>query len=292
MRVEIYDSGIYRAHVIAGALAQGFANLSRDRHIDWGVIQSRYWRDEPRADVMIMYGLPPQNRPIWEAHRAAGKTCVLIDMGYFGRLEGGRYSGYHRFSVNAWHPERYIMKWTVDGKRWQKFRRTIRFNERWGSRSGKHILIAGMQGKTYELWGMEPEAWEQNMVRRLQKITDMPILYRPKPSWKGSKGIYGARLYSGEKSLDDILGAARFVVSHHSNMGIEAVAFGVPFYQEAGAATPLSTNLNDIENPPERTVEQRLDLLHRVAYAQYNVAEMQSGHAWRTLEEIGAVPCL
>ena len=86
-----------------------------------------------------------------------------------------------------------------------------------------------------------------------------------------------------------MLTGAHALVTHHSNMALEALAFCVPYYCESGAAAALSIKLSELENPPMPFYADRWQLLSNVCYAQWNVAEMRSGEAWASLEKDGLV---
>ena len=231
-----------------------------------------------------------QNRPIWDAYKIAGIPRVLVDMGYFGRLEGGRYSGYHRFCVDAYHPERFVGRLDEKGNRWRACQREIGFKVRWGT-NAKGILIAGMQAKTAILHGFEPGEWEQWMVDQIRERTDEKIVYRPKPSDRNPIELPGFKMYLNDVAPARLLSGIRVVVTHHSNIALEAIATGTPFYCEQGVAQPLSMELDEITDPPHRSIEDRLRILHNACHLQYNVAEIHSGLAWKSLMEMGVVPC-
>ncbi len=287
MRVVIWNSQMYRAKVLSRALAHGFSNL----RIEYVEIDSRkYWRGRVEGDACVMYGLPNQNRPIWDAYKAQRIPRVLVDMGYFRRLEPGRYDGYHRFCVDAYHPERFISRLDQKGDRWRACSHELEFKDRWGT-NAKGVLVAGMQAKTAILHGYEPGQWEQWVIDQIRQRTDERILYRPKPSDRNPVELPGFKMYLNNVAPSRLLSGVRIVVTHHSNIALEAIASGTPFYCEYGAAQPLSMTLDEITDPPFRSKEDRLQILHNACHLQYSVAEIGSGLAWKSLMDMGVVPC-
>lgn len=288
MRVVIWNSQMYRAKVLSRALAHGFSNL----RIEYVEIDSRqYWRGRVEGDACVMYGLPMQNRPVWDAYKLAGIPRVLVDMGYFMRLDGGgRYKGYHRFCVDDYHPEKFIQGLDQKGNRWRACAHEIGFKERWGT-NAKGILVAGMQGKTAHLHGFEPGEWERWMVEQIRERTDEKIVYRPKPSDRNPPALDGLKMYMNDVAPARLLSGVRVVATHHSNIALEAIACGTPFYCEQGAAQPLSMTLDELTDPPHRLQAERLNILHNACHLQYSVAEIHSGFAWKSLMNMGVVPC-
>ena len=74
--------------------------------------------------------------------------------------------------------------------------------------------------------------------------------------------------------IEQVLAGARLVVCRHSNVAVDAVIAGVPFECEDGAAYWL-------QGKPY-TVENRLDLLHRLCWWQWTCYEAPA--AWRFIK--------
>ena len=89
--------------------------------------------------------------------------------------------------------------------------------------------------------------------------------------------------------LPDALETAHALVTHSSNVAIEAAVMGTPvFVSPSSAAAPVGlTDLSRIEAPvrPERWA-----WLAHLAYSQFSYQEMQSGAVWDLLKAHAARP--
>jgi len=140
------------------------------------------------------------------------------------------------------------------------------------------------------------EQWERNAIAQMRKVTDRPIVYRPKPRKRDTPQypmIEGVAYSNPAKTkhLEDELRDAWAVVSHHSNAGIDALLNGVACYSAEGVATVVGcTDLADIENRRFPTDEERRQWAYDIAYCQFNRPEMRDGTAWRHFKDEGLVP--
>lgn len=275
MRVVIYQDSGKRSRAICSAWKLGLDN----RNIDYDVKHADEWSGEIEADVAIFYGLKNKLREIqcaYAGHESA--HAVFIDLGYWGRIEGGQLEGHHRIVVDGLHASDYFQNVKHSNDRLKKF--NIQARPMRNNRNG-HILLCGQSEKASWVFGLAPEEWEKNAIAALQKYTSRQIVYRPKPSWKGAGQIDGTIYSPPDQELSDVLNPAWAIVTHHSNVGIDALVEGVPSFTLEGLAKPLSrVSLKDIENPLYPTEDERQQLFNDVAYTQWNVQEMRSGAAW------------
>lgn len=234
------------------------------------------------TDVAAFYGF---NRDLLDAYRKAGKTAVYIDLGYW-RREGE--TGHHKLGLNSRHPTGYFQRRKHPPDRWERLRERI---EPW-RKGGGAIIVAGMSGKGAAAEGFRPEQWERQAVAELRKHTDRKIIYRPKPNWVGSKPIEGAEFQRGDSQGRDVpavlKGGVHAVVTHHSNVAVDALLAGVPVFVMDGICAPLAlSDLSKIETPlyPDGREQWAWD----AAYTQWTVHEMTAGTAWRHLKTEGLV---
>ncbi|MHB1086129.1 MAG: hypothetical protein ACYCZ0_00080 [Minisyncoccota bacterium] len=265
--------------MIAAAMREGIARAGDSTKI----ISSTSYRG-PESDIAVFYGFDLNLRRVFNEYRAAGKTVVYVDLGYWGRRDGGALTGYHKIVVNARHPTAYFQNRNRDPVRAQRF--GLKFED-W--QRGRYILVAGMSAKSAEVEGYRPAEWERTAINTIRHLTDRPIIYRPKPSWKDAKPIPGADFQPGINDLQDLLLDCHAVVTHHSNVAIDGLLAGIPAYCVAGAATRLAhTDIQMIETP--RFPSDREAFVNDLAYTQYTPAEMRAGVAWRYLKDEGLVP--
>lgn len=248
------------------------------------IISTSYYY-QPEAEVAVFYGFDAMLRRIFRDYRARGKPVVLVDLGYWGRRDGGRLSGYHKVSVNDRHPTEYFQRVQHDSSRVDALGLTI---APWRT-PGSAVIVAGMSAKAALVEGFRPSEWEQKTISLLQQITDRKLIYRPKPSWGEAKPIAGAQYAPGDIDIAQLLSDCHAVVTHHSNVAIDGLILGVPAFCTAGAASPLAcSDFTKIDEPIYP--EGRHQLVNDLAFCQWTVAEIRLGLPWRHLKNEGLVP--
>jgi hypothetical protein len=239
---------------------------------------------EPEAEVAVFYGFVGKLPQIMRDYRDAGLKAVYVDLGYWGRHDGGRWSGFHKVVVNSRHPTEYFQAKQMGPARASRFHvRPAAWSE-----NGQHILLAGMGDKGAEAEGYKPEQWERSAIEEIRRYTDRRIIYRPKPSWKTAKPIEGAQFSAPQQPLDVVLKTAHAVVTHHSNVAVEGLVAGVPAFCWDGVAKPMSgQDLSRIENP--HRPEGRQEWINNIAWVQWSIPEMHLGKAWGYLKDEGLI---
>ena len=235
----------------------------------------------PEADVALWYGY---SKAIMDGYRDAGKKAIYVDLGYW-RREG--FNGHHKLAINSRHPTDYFQKKKHPPDRFKKLGVAIKD---W-TKSGDSIIVAGMSAKGAGAEGFPPERWERDAVAELKRYTTRSVIYRPKPNWHFSTRIDGAGYQRGDPQGNDvptILKGVHAVVTHHSNVAVDALLEGVPVFCLEGIASVLGkSKLSEIESPIRP--EGREQWAYDAAYSQWSVPEMASGAAWRHLKEEGLV---
>ena len=236
---------------------------------------------EPEADVAVWYGY---SKPIMEGYRRAGKKAIYVDLGYWAR-EG--FTGHHKLAINSRHPTSYFQRRRHSPDRFRKLPVTVK---PW-TKSGDFVIVAGMSAKGAAAEGLNAEEWERRAVAELRKHTSRRIVYRPKPNWHSATRIEGTDFQKGHSQGDDVPDVLRnchAVVTHHSNVAVDALLAGVPVFCLEGIASVLGkSNLSEIESPIRP--EGREQWAYDAAWTQWSVPEMASGAAWRHLREEGLV---
>jgi hypothetical protein len=265
--------------MIAGAMAQGIEETGESVHI----FPSHCYR-RPEADIAVFYGYDANLRRVMADYRAAGLNVVYVDLGYWGRREGGSLHGYHKVVVNGRHPTSYFQDQMHSADRAELLGLQVK---PWQT-GGSHIILAGMSEKCAVVEGYKAHEWELAAVAELRKHTERPIIYRPKPSWLDAKPIPGTQFEPGLDDLARLLEGCHAVVTHHSNVAIDALLGGIPAFTVEGAASTLCfTEISRIERPwrPDGREQFVADL----AYTQWTPAEMRSGAVWRHLKGEGLI---
>lgn len=236
----------------------------------------------PTSRIAVFYGLEGNLPKIFADYASIG-TAVYVDLGYWGRHQGGRWKGYHKVAVNSRHPTEYFRR------RPHSDARAARLQIRpkpW--RDGKHILLAGMGAKGANAEGLHPEQWERDAIAELRKHTGREIVYRPKPSWTDAKPIHGTIFSPRSQDISAVLTNCHAVVTHHSNAAVDALVDGVPAFCWHGVAAPMAAQDLSLIETPLRPLD-RESWVADIAYTQWTVDEITRGLAWRHLRSEGLI---
>lgn len=279
-RVVIYEiPGNPRSESVCKAMREGIRRLG---DIVVPRVASEFSGIE--GDVALFYGFEERMRRIFSSYRKAERSVVYIDLGYWGRLNGGRFSGYHKVVVNGRHPTPYFQHRKHTPDRFGVFDIEIR---EWAP--GSAILIAGMSDRAAVAAGFAPGEWEKDAIEAIGAMSDRPIIYRPKPSWRGAQPLEGAEYSPREQDVTAALHDCHAVVTHHSNVAIDGLVLGIPAFCWEGVAVPMSLqSLKKIETPA--MPDDREQWLHDIAWCQWNVSEMAAGKTWAHLKNEGLIP--
>lgn len=279
INVGVYcDQYNKRAKLLTQAFAEGIKRCGDIVHFE---DPERYIGYMPH-DVAVFYGLKGKLPKVFADYKRAGKHAILIDLGFWERHYNGRLSGYHKIVVNDYHPTDYPHKTRYAADRLYRLKLPINPFRK----GGQHILVAGMSEKAAGIYGHAARDYEQGVITKLRKLTDRRIIYRPKPSWPDAKPLEGADYSPPDQPLENVLHSAFAVVTHHSNVAIDAIVAGVPAFVVESIAKPLcKTNIAEVNDPYYPSEEERLQWLQNAAYLQWHVAEIEMGLPWRHLKE-------
>lgn len=269
MRVALYygpGSG-RRARYIADAMRTGL-----HAHGIKVEMSSRF--REVCADVAIGYGWVQHQA--FEAYRAAGKSFVCFDLGYWDRRPSTMpMDGYYRMAVNDWDTATNMQR----GCPPDRFER-LEIRPKPANLDGRVILITSMSMKAAKTHGIDLVEWENEITARLTSMRlSFPIVKRAKPHKKGPI----------LPPIETVLGDVRFLVTRHSNTAVDALVNGVPFYAERGVGALLSAKAltsDMIKHPCFCSDDDRIQLLSDIAYAQWRPEEMRTGEVWNHIRAL------
>lgn len=283
-RINIYQQiGSRRAETVCRALDTGLQMCGCETKIT-EFMPGKHVELDTTADAAAFYGFQVPLPSIMSAYKSLGKPAVHVDLGYWNRTEGGQLLGYHKVAVNARHPTSYFRKRRHADFRLKKAKRLK--IEPWRER-GEKIVVAGMSGKHAKSEHMAPGEWEREIVERIRKVTDRPIVYRPKPGDRTASPIKGCE-YAKEGDIREVLENCHTLVTHHSNAALDAILAGLPVWAQDGVAAPVGyRDIGDIEG--EFPMFDRYTWLCDVSYCQWSVPEIAAGNFWRHFESEGIV---
>jgi len=272
MRIVFYASDQPRERALAAAFRAGAGRYGHETTIiPLGTLPT-----VKEYDLACMVGV--KARLLWNRVVELGIPPLMFDKGYDRHKFNGGWE-YWRLSYQVQNPDRTLTlgypsdrfdAMGVKVKPWRK--------------SGKHILYAGSSEKAHAFWGIPPPTqYAKQVVSRLREVTDRPIIYRPKPSWRGAMPVHNAEFSHGNKRTlaADLEGCYALVV-YGSNACFEAALSGVPsiILGNGVLRSISSTDLADINKP---RLGDRETLFHAIAYHQWTMAEMMSGEAFNTI---------
>lgn len=278
MRVIVLVDRHPRSKRLSEALASGATRLG------WHAEVTDQQHSVPRGDLCVAYGWLPHHETM-VTYRKAGASFLHVDLGYWERKRTqGDYGGNHKVVLNARHPTAYFRRrrpaTRIDGApEIQPWRR-----------DGRHIVVAGLSAKGAVSIGRNPLSWEHDVIGRLKRITNRPIVYRPKPSWRDARPIQGTIWSPPEQTIHDALKGAWALVTMYSNAAIDALAAGIPVYAEDGVAKVMSiSSLAEIDRPPELSLKERKQFLADVGYCHWTKAEIADGTMFRQFVADGLI---
>ena len=279
LSVAVYEMTAHgRSHTVCEAMAQG---IKRCGDVPVRLKAETYRR--PECEIAVFYGYTQELQACMADHRKR-LGAVYVDLGYWGRHDGGRRVGYHKIAVNARHPTDYFRK-GHSPDRFVHHKQEIRPFRTFG----RHILIAGMSAKAAAAGGFKPEQWERTTIIALQRLTDRPLVYRPKPNWKDARPLPGAGYSPPKETMEESLVNCHAIVTHHSNVAVDGLLAGIPVFANAGVASKMGTSdLSHIDDP--WLPDDRLEWAADIAYCQWSIAEMAEGLPWWHLKNTGMIP--
>ena len=156
---------------------------------------------------------------------------------------------------------------TDDGSRW----RALGVELKPYRRQGEHVLVCPQRGIGAKTYAQRPE-WAADVCKRLHAVTRRPLRVRPHPG-----------LGPGATPIAQDLENCWAVVTWASGAGIHALVAGVPVFAEAPSWILMDAAERELATIETPACRDRLPAFERLACAQWRVAEIESGEAFRRL---------
>jgi hypothetical protein len=224
-----------------------------------------YAEDELRLDgplraIPVVWGVLRGSESIIAKAKAQGIHFYYIDHAYFDRGHGNAYritrNGYEAVRVRK-SPSDRLEKLNLSIAPWRK--------------SGRSIIVCPPTEFFANAHGCPN--WLEETLEKLRMETDRPIIIRDKPK-KGESF----------QPLAEALLDAHALVTHSSNVAVEAACLGTPvFVAPTSAAAPIGqTDFGLIETP---RYPKRDGWLAHLAYSQFTLEEFRNGQAWKIMQQ-------
>jgi hypothetical protein len=234
--------------------------------------------DFNQAKALVCYGASPTH--VHWYNNNPDKHIVFIDLGYWKRGSQRDNYAHYKVSLGHWHPDLSKLP-SLPNDRMKK--QGIKITRQ---RRGGNILLAGLGPKGSQLYKYEHQDWDKRMVEEIRKYTDRPIVYRPKPSDHRAPEIDGTIYHHPlNTDLDAEFKNSWAVVTHHSNVGVEAVQRNLPMYTQYGPAKQYSMpDLSHIEDVAY-DMPDREQFFSKLAYCNWSVNEIRNGQCWEFIRQ-------
>ena len=188
-------------------------------------------------------------------------TYYYIDHGYFGKGDPHRADGYYRITKDG------FIHNGEGSHSWDRFERFNLKMRPWRER-GRYIILVPPSFPVGKFLCWPQDKWIKDVKRELKEYTERPIVVSIKKKGQKFKG----------SQLEQYFKDAWVVITHTSNVQVDALLAGIPVittseFRKIG-------DLSEVENPP-----QNRDFLKNLAYNQWTLKEIESGQAWRELNE-------
>lgn len=260
--------GAHNSPPVFNAFCQGLNQLGlkwsdSDYSADVAVIWSVVWAGRMHANINV-----------WQQFRMSKRPVVVLEVGMLHRghtwkmgVNGTGGDAYWGQGIDAARPE----KLDIQLKPWQT--------------TGNNIVIA-VQRHDSEQWLHQPDInqWTANTVRRIQKVSDRPIVLRKHPRQQisiptGCTLDTPKQLFGTYDTFDftNALSNAWAVVNWNSGPGSQAIINGVPaFVGSSSLAAPVGNlDVTNIEKPlrPDRS-----QWLVNICHTEWTIDEIASGY--------------
>lgn len=273
MKIAFYHSDKPRERLLADAFIDGLRDTP-----DTGV-KVPLGSGFVDCDVACMVGV--KSRALFQECWGRGIHTLYFDKGYLRHSVKGSVKvwQYWRVAVDAHHPTAFVSSARCNSDRFDNLHLSF---APW--RTGNKVLIAGSSQKYHDFYGLfDPTRWASKLAKDLRKETGAPIVYRPKPSWRGAEPIAGTEYSAGDQGIHDALSDCGVLVTHGSNACFEATLSGVPciILGDGVGKAISSTSVADVNRPYLATDDERYRWLSNLAYCQWSLPEMAKGKMWK-----------
>lgn len=268
---------------------------------DKGILSNNY--NLVDSDVGVIQGFVNENTPlsqhlslrksVYDTQRLYKKKTIIIDSNLFLYKDIDNINTYLRFSFDGVFPNtgEYCNHNSSD-QQWKKIKQDLNIELKpWRINSGDYILLCLQRSHGWSMKGIDLVSWTTDVIRKIKKITDIPIKVRVHPGDKRSYTYINTitRLgvtVSNSPSLTKDLKKAYATVVHNSSPAVASVIEGVPTF----ATDPLAcqangvihTDLNELINLKQY---DRTQWIYNMAQCHWNFEDLKSGKAWQHMRQ-------
>lgn len=254
---------------------------------------------EPGKDAVATLGILRGTGLMLKSAKRKGIDYYYIDHAYFMPGYGGK--GWMRISKNS-HTCTTLRDIAKD--KWNGFHKNYGYqNEKWKTNAerGRDILVLPPTNAVSWFFDMGADEWLDNTIKKLKSLLPPTEHYRIKVRHKPKEPIVDKQgnlieLKTHPGSHSDVpfetqLLDAQVVVAYNSMAALQATMKGIPVItSENSCCNKVSFSLDvykDQHDPEEFNTEplNRSHLLFWLAANQWKMRDIESGNAWKCLQE-------
>ena len=145
---------------------------------------------------------------------------------------------------------------------------------------GNKIMVVPIDPKVAGAYGLpDPDTWLNQTIATIKSYTNREIIVRQRPASREVR-------ITSDTFVEALQHDINAVVVWASNCGVEAAQHGIPVVSLGpSACTHISGKIQDIDNLPLIDPELVESWLRWLSYNQFSNSEVESGLAWRILQE-------
>jgi len=213
------------------------------------------------------------------------RDFYYIDTGYFGNFPSSGNPGgkklYHRIVKNE--NQHTAIRDVPDDRYNSLLKQDPRLEFKGWKKYNKKILLVMPNPKACKYYDVNYNEWVEQTKTDIARYIDLPVEVRYKGTRSGR---------NHENSIYDALDEGVFAtVAFNSIAALESIMYGVPaFISVPCCASPIAnTDLSKLSDPFMPSKTDIVATATSLAYGQYTIPEIESGFAWKTMEQYEAV---
>lgn len=253
----------------------------------------------PKLDAGFILGYTLENnyrKRIIDTLKLQKAKIIYVDSNIYSYGRSAHY--YHRYSVDSVYPVdgEYFLGNDLDYSKSDTILKYHKLELKPWRTNGNHILVLAQKTMSWNMLGRNGLDWIHDIVKRIRKISDRPVLIRLHPGDKkfndnNRKELikhYGTKnvKVSTNDNIKDDLKDAWCSVGYNSTPNCASIIEGVPVYLD----DPLNSwargigfeKLSDLENP---SMPDRDSWLHQISNIHWSNDEIASGLYWKRFKK-------
>ena len=210
---------------------------------------------------------------VFQRQRENNQDVIVLETGYVNRGDGEN----HHYAVgfNGLNGRADFRNKSMPGDRWRKLGAELQPYSR-----GEKVILCGQVPWDASVDMHDHVKWLKQTASQIQKVTDRKVVFRPHPK-AAVPPMYGCE-YS-QKPLEEDLKDAHCVVTWNSNSAVEAAIYGKPVFAfDHGSMCWDIANKSLLHIDDPQYLDRR-QWANNLAYAQWTLAEIRNGDAWKHL---------